>query len=118
AVVLVANNSVKSEESDRRIVRFVPAFFATLSEFSGPRRHPKWSEVNLAATLTGWQRFPAAKEWLEQAVREQTAFAQSGFEVFLRAKSRERSLPRSREQRRQLYGDYLKWTRGGTGSPN
>ena len=118
AVVLVANNSAKSEESNRRIARSVPAFFEALSEFSGSRRHPKWSEVNLAATLTGWQRFPAAKEWLDKALREQTASAQRDFEEFLRAKSSEGSLPRSPEQRRQLFGDYLRWTRSGTGSPN
>jgi uncharacterized protein len=33
--VLVANNTVKSEESNGRIARFVPAFFGALSELAG-----------------------------------------------------------------------------------
>jgi hypothetical protein len=63
--VLVANNTTKWDESNVRIARFVPAFFGALSELAGPQWHPKWSEVNLAASLAGWPRFAAAKEWLD-----------------------------------------------------
>jgi uncharacterized protein len=55
---LIANNTAQSEESNRRIARFVPAFFGALAELAGPRWHPKWGEVNLAATLGKWSRFP------------------------------------------------------------
>jgi uncharacterized protein len=30
-----------------------------------PPRHPKWREVNIAATLPGWTRFVAAQQWLD-----------------------------------------------------
>jgi TRAP-type uncharacterized transport system substrate-binding protein len=116
--VLVANNTAKSEESDRRIARFVPAFFGALPELAGPRWHPKWGEVNLAATLTKWQRFPAAKEWLDRILREQTASVQKDFEEFLRVNSPAGSAVRSPQARRQLFEEYLRWTRGTTGAPN
>jgi TRAP-type uncharacterized transport system substrate-binding protein len=118
AAVLLANNTAQSEESNRRITRFVPAFFGALSELAGPRWHPKWGEVNLAATLTRWQRFPAAKVWLDKALRQQTAAMQRDFEEFLRAQDAAGSQPRSPEQRRQLFDGYLKWTRSATGEPN
>ena len=116
--VLVANNTVKSEESNGRIARFVPAFFGALSELAGPRWHPKWGEVNLAATLGKWPRFPAAKEWLDKTLREQTASVQRVFDEYLRANSRAGSPTLSPEIRIQLFEEYLKWTRSATGAPN
>jgi uncharacterized protein len=116
--VLVANNTAKSEESNARIARFVPAFFGALSELAGPRWHPKWGEVNLPATLSKWPRFPAAKEWLDKTLREQTASVQRDFEEFLRANSPAGSPARTFAARRQLFEEYLKWTRSATGAPN
>jgi uncharacterized protein len=117
SAVLVANNAVKSSESTRRIAKFVPAFFGVLSELAGPRWHPKWSEVNLAATLTGWPRFPTAKEWLDRTLREQTASVQREFDQFLQVNSPKGSPPPSPEERRQLFEEYLKWTRAARGAP-
>jgi TRAP-type uncharacterized transport system substrate-binding protein len=116
AAVLVANNVAKSGESYQRIARFVPAFFGALSELAGPRWHPKWGEVNLAATLTKWPRFPEAKEWLDGALREQAASVQRDFDNFLRVNSVEGSPTRSPEARKQLFEEYLKWTRSATGA--
>jgi len=53
----------------RRVQRFVEAFFPRIGEFQRPPRHPKWHEVNLAATLPGWTRFEAAQEWLDSHQR-------------------------------------------------
>jgi hypothetical protein len=117
AVVLVATNTARSEESNRRIARFIPVFFGALSDLAGPQWHPKWSEVNLAATLTGWPRFPAAKEWLEKTLREQTASVQKDFEAFLSANSPPGSPARSPAERRELFEQYLRWTRNASGAP-
>jgi hypothetical protein len=49
----------------RRVQRFVEAFFPKIADFQRPPRHPKWHDVNLAATLPGWTRFEAAQAWLD-----------------------------------------------------
>ena len=116
--VLVANNTAKSEESNGRVARFVPAFFGALPELASPRRHPKWGEVNLAATLGKWSRFPAAKDWLDKTLLEQTASVQSAFDEFLRANGPAGLPARPPEERRQLFEEYLKWTRSATGASN
>jgi uncharacterized protein len=108
--------AASSYKSYQRIARFVPAFFGALSELSGPRGHAKWGEVNLAATLAKWPRFPAAKEWLDRTLREQTASVQRDFEDFLRVNGPAGSPTRSPEARRQLFEEYLKWTRSATGA--
>src|SRR3954447_19104326 len=57
------------EKTDRyaKVARFVDAFFSKLPEFQKPPRHPKWTEVNLAASVPGWRRFKAAQDWLHRA---------------------------------------------------
>jgi uncharacterized protein len=53
-------------ERYRKVARFTDAFFGKFQQFLQPPRHPKWQEVNLAATVPGWKRFPAAQEWLQR----------------------------------------------------
>jgi uncharacterized protein len=64
--VLIAYNWPKTNvDRYRRVQRFVDAFFPKIAEFQKPPRHPKWREVNISATLPGWNRFGAAQEWLD-----------------------------------------------------
>ena len=64
--VLIAYNWPKTNiDRYRRVQRFVEAFFPRIAEFQRPPRHPKWRDVNLAATLPGWTRFEAAQAWLD-----------------------------------------------------
>jgi TRAP transporter TAXI family solute receptor len=44
-------------ERHRKVSRFVAALQANFDSFLRPPRHPKWREVNLAATVPGWTRF-------------------------------------------------------------
>jgi TRAP-type uncharacterized transport system substrate-binding protein len=117
SAVLVARNTQRQEDSYRRVSRFVPAFFGALSDLTGPRWHPKWREVNLAATLDDWPRFPVATEWLDTAMREQSASVQRDFEEFLRVNSPAGAPPPSAAMRRQLFEQYLTWTRRATRMP-
>src|SRR5215472_15521026 len=62
--VLISFNWQKGTVRYQRTAKFVDAFFSKFSEFHKPPRHPLWKTVNLAATIPGWNRFPAAEEWL------------------------------------------------------
>ena len=74
--VLAAYNWPRNTDRHQRVARLVNALFNRLAEFQKQPRHPKWKEVNLAATLPGWKRFPAATEWLEGSTRRTAAVAQ------------------------------------------
>src|SRR5262249_31906635 len=82
--VLLANAGKGSEESARRVSRIVPALLGGLSGLVLAERHPKWRDVNIAASMPGWSRFPAADEWLAKAKEQQTGALQKRFEDFLR----------------------------------
>ena len=42
----------------------VAAFAERFARFLQPPRHPKWRDVNLAAQVPGWTRFPPAQALL------------------------------------------------------
>ena len=54
--------------------RLVERMFANWEKFQSPPRHPKWKEVNLAATVPGWTRWAPAEEIL-QSMRARQAQA-------------------------------------------
>lgn len=56
----------RDSERFQRVARFVDRFFDRFGEFTRAPRHPKWTEVNLAAEIPGWTRFEAAEAWLRQ----------------------------------------------------
>jgi TRAP-type uncharacterized transport system substrate-binding protein len=71
AVLAVYNWPAKSDRA-RRVERMVERLFANWEKFQSPPRHPKWKEVNLAATVPGWTRWAPVEEMLK-AMRAQHA---------------------------------------------
>ncbi len=64
-VLLVAGMQAGTERY-QSAGRFVEAFFSKLPELRLAPHHPKWAEVNPAADLPGWKRFPPAEAWLKR----------------------------------------------------
>jgi TRAP transporter TAXI family solute receptor len=64
--VMVAANFVPGSMRYRNVANFVDAFFTQFSKFQEAPRHPKWNDVNLAAELPNWRRFPQADAWIKQ----------------------------------------------------
>ncbi len=53
-------------ERHKKVAAFVETFFDRFEAFRRAPRHPKWREVNIAAQVPGWTRFPAAQAWLDR----------------------------------------------------
>jgi uncharacterized protein len=61
SVVLVTYDWPRTwEDRYQPVAKFVEAFFNSIDELKKPPHHPKWQEVDLAATLPGWKRFERA----------------------------------------------------------
>jgi hypothetical protein len=63
-MLLLAAKAKNDPGSQIRIARFVDTLFPRFTELQASDRHPKWREVNLAATLPGLSRTPEARAWL------------------------------------------------------
>jgi len=109
--VMIAFNWPKNTDRYQRIANFVDHFFSHFSEFQKPPRHPTWREVNLAAELPGWKRFPEAQAWLdshrplppEASVQQKTDFDQF---IAQRSGTPDLSTP---QQRDELFREFLQW---------
>jgi TRAP-type uncharacterized transport system substrate-binding protein len=107
--VLAVSNWPKGPDHNRRIGRFVEALFTKWDKFREPPRHPKWRDVNLAATVPGWNRWNAAEAMLRRVqLRDDPQVVRSEFSSFLKEK-----MPAAGsltdEQREALFREFLQW---------
>jgi len=63
---LIAYNWPSKTEPFRLLELFAQTLFSHLPEFQNAPHHPKWREVNLAATLPGWTRFRPTEAWTQR----------------------------------------------------
>jgi uncharacterized protein len=116
--VLAAANLQPGSERYRNVVNFVDAFFTGFQSLLAPGHHPKWREVNIAAELPGWQRFPPAVDWLQ---RNAPVAASAPDEQTLRAifarfiDERQQAAggaPLSQQEKDELFGQFELWQKG------
>jgi uncharacterized protein len=107
--VLAVFNWPQNSDRYKRVQRFVDAFFARFEEFLEPGRHPKWKEVNLSATVPGWERFKAAQDWIDREARQANPKAQEQlFNQFVDAQG-SKSNQLSGSERERLFQEFLVW---------
>jgi len=70
STILISFNWPRNTDRYRRTEKFVEAFFTKAEELRKPSRHPAWRDANLAGTIRGWQRFPAAQQWIDQNIKK------------------------------------------------
>ena len=109
--VLAAFNWPRGTDRYRRIERFVDALFGKWDKFLQPPRHPKWRDVNLAATVPGWKRLPMAEEMLDRLRGKEVADSpalRGEFAAFVREKGAT-SASLTDAQRDALFREFLQW---------
>jgi TRAP-type uncharacterized transport system substrate-binding protein len=107
--VLAVFNWAKSTDRYRRVERFTESLFTNWDKFLQPPRHPKWRDVNLAATVPGWTRWPVADEMLKRLrPKDDAQVASSEFGAFLKNKG-SAAANLSPDQRDALFREFLQW---------
>ena len=105
--VLAAYNWAPNTERYRKLTLFVDAFFTKFPTFQNPPFHPKWKEVSLSAPLADWQRFPAAKQWLDQHGIEPVA--RNRFEEFVKQTPAAAAKSQSPTDKEALFKQFQAW---------
>jgi TRAP transporter TAXI family solute receptor len=114
--VIIAFNWPKGSSRYLKVARFVDAFFNHFDEFREPPHRPKWRDVNFAATLEGWKRFPEAQAWIDaakakevaQAAQTKDAATQAEFNRFMASRG-DNARVQTTAQREALFRAFLKW---------
>ena len=105
--VLAAYNWGTNTERYRKLALFVDAFFTKFPNFQKPPFHPKWKEVSLATPLPGWQRLPAAQQWLDAHGLEQGA--RNRFDDFLQQNPAAATGAQSEADKEALFKQFQAW---------
>jgi len=108
-MALLAAKAKNDPGSEERIARFVATVFPRFAELQAEGRHPKWREVNLAASLPGMTRTRAADAWLagraEEPAKPVAASASAGSDP-----APDEGLM-SKEQKEALFRRFIEWQR-------
>jgi uncharacterized protein len=109
--VLVTFNWAEDDARYNKVAKFVDAFFSRFEEFHQEPHHPKWRDVNFAATLENWTRSPIAQKWIDKTARK-VAPSRAQFEEFMRASGADTEMAVG--ERSALFRAFLEWnqTRG------
>jgi hypothetical protein len=115
--VLVAADTRKLADRSRNVAAFTDALFTHFPELLAPGRHPKWQEVNIAAEIPGWTRYPAAQQWLQRKAPVAANSPPETLKVqFLRFLDEQRragnGTPKSDAEKDALYREFRAWQNG------
>jgi TRAP-type uncharacterized transport system substrate-binding protein len=102
--VLAVYNWPKKTDRYNKVERFIQYLFDRFDRLQHPPFHPAWRDVNLAATVPGWTRFPVAEAMLDQLKAKQQQ--QADFRNFLGTR---RDAPDSPADREALFRQFLQW---------
>jgi TRAP transporter TAXI family solute receptor len=107
-LVLLAAASKDDEGHEERVARFVDTLFSRFGELKKDGKHPKWREINLAASLPGWTRSAAAEVWLTEQLK---GSARRDPLAKIEAGAAPSNLPVGQDQREALFKQYIEWQR-------
>ena len=110
--VLVSFNWPRDSVRYDKIAKFVNRFFSNFDAFLNAPRHPKWREVNFAATLEGWNRSPLAQSWIDRAKSSTNTAERNHFDAFLAQANGPRETPISDAERADLFRAFIEWNKG------
>jgi hypothetical protein len=107
-LLLVTYNWTPGTDRYRKVEKFVEAFFSNFDKLREPPRHPSWRQVNLSASVRGWQRLPSAKQWLDRQAAEAPA---RGLDVAKVRAQAAKAAPDDPSDQERLFKEFLEWSR-------
>jgi TRAP-type uncharacterized transport system substrate-binding protein len=109
-LLLVSYNWAPGTDRYRKIGTFTDAFFTKFDRIRQPPRHPSWRAVNLSASIRGWQRFPAAQQWLDRQLAEARRAAAGADPSLARAQA-ERAAGGNAAEQERMFKEFMEWSR-------
>jgi hypothetical protein len=123
AILASYNWQPSNSDRYRRVARLVETFFSHVAQLQQPPFHPKWRELTIGASVSGWTRARPAQEWLDKnaAPAAPVAVKQPGaatmeqnraeFDQFLdeRAAARGPAAASKPEGREAIFNEFLQW---------
>jgi hypothetical protein len=107
--VLAAYNWAPNSDRYRRLSLLVDTMFDKVAQLQRPPFHPKWKELALRATVSGWTRFKASQDWLDRNMPPAAGSAVSAASGAAPAPAPDAAADASPRDRDPLYREFLEW---------
>lgn len=111
-LALFTYNWKKGNPRYAKVAKFVERLYRKLPNLQKPPRHPDWNSVQISATASGWDRFPAAAEiqvaQREEALRDMRVAFSEFLNQWTTDTTIEQVSSRPNEQIR-LFEEFLQW---------
>ena len=104
--VLAVFNWPGGNDRYRRVKRFIDNLYAKWDKLQQPQFHPKWREINLAATVPGWKRYSVAEQALQEKMSAGGTALERDFQTFMRQTG---AVVRTDADRETLFQNFLTW---------
>jgi len=105
AALLAVYNWKPDTDRYRRCVRMVEYLFTRFNTLREKPYHPSWKEMNLAATIPGWTRFPPAQEMIDKLA------AAPQIDPALARTQAARAAPNNFAEQERLFQQFLEWSK-------
>jgi TRAP transporter TAXI family solute receptor len=102
--VLAVFNWANNNDRYRRVKRFTEYLFAKFEQLQKPPFHPKWRDINLAATVPGWKRFAVAEQQLQ--LKTSGNGVEQDFQSFL---GQTNAAAGTQAEREALFSQFMAW---------
>ena len=116
--LLAVANLAPDSDRYKNAANFVDIFFTRFNTLLEPGYHPKWNEINLAADISGWRRFPPAQLWLDRntaTARQTPAEVKATFSRFLDTRQKiVGSAAMTEQQKKDLFDQFQRYLSGQT----
>ena len=101
-------------ERYRNVSNFVEALFNGFQTLTEPGHHPKWQEVNIAANVPAWVRYPPAEQWLQRNMQVAAAPTPEALKTLFSRFVDERrqaggGAPMTADEKEGLFQQFRKW---------
>jgi TRAP-type uncharacterized transport system substrate-binding protein len=115
--LLMAADVRMMPERYRNVANFVEALFTGFQTLLEPGHHPKWQEVNIAANVPGWVRYPPAEQWLQRNMQVAAAPNPEAMKALFSRFVDERrqaggGAPMTAAEKEALFQQFRSWQRG------
>ena len=64
SAIMMVYNFKTGTERYAKVARFIDSFLSRLGELQRAPWHPRWQDINVTATVSGWPRFAPVAQWL------------------------------------------------------
>jgi TRAP-type uncharacterized transport system substrate-binding protein len=121
--IVAAYNWPQGSERYQRVARFTEALLSKFRDLRQQGRDPIWQSIDPVGVAQGWQRFPAAQQWIDANITRATAAAAANpdpsvaeFQTFLKENPNRTGVPNP-DAAAKLFEEFINWRKAKAKTP-